>query len=70
MYIQYTRPMQHITVYKGKVPRVKPAKREDVPEAYRKEERFIKLKQYLSEISIFFIGITDFIRKEIKHERN
>lgn len=68
MYIHYTRPMQPITVFKGKVPRVKPAKREEVPEDYRKEERFVKLKQYLSEISLFFIGTAEFIRKGVNHD--
>ena len=76
MYIQYTRPMQPITVFKGKVPRVKRAKREEVPEAYRKK-RFVdhinpyfeKLKPYISEILLHIIGIVELIRKENSHVR-
>lgn len=68
MYIQYTRPMQPITVFKGKVPRVKRAKREEVPEAYRKVKLSTKLKSCASTICLFFVGITELIRKENKND--
>lgn len=67
MYIQAPRPMQPITIHKGKVPRVKRAKREEVPEFYRKK-RFVylaKLKPYLSEILLHIMGLAEFIRKGI-----
>lgn len=68
MYIRYTRPMNPIRITKAKVPRVKRAKREEVPEAYRKVKLSTRLKPYASEISLFFIGIAEFIRKGINHD--
>lgn len=66
-YIKEPQPMNPIIVTKGKVPRVKPAKREEVPEFYRKK-RFVylaKLKPYLSEILLHIMGLAEFIRKGI-----
>ena len=68
MYIRYTRPMNPIRVTKAKIPRVKPAKRDEVPEAYRKVKLSTKLKPYASEILLHFIGIAEFIRKGINHD--
>jgi hypothetical protein len=56
MYIKATYKIQPITVYKGKVPRVKPARPEEIPEAYRKV-KYAKLKYYLSELFIYAIGL-------------
>ena len=47
----------------GKVPRVKPAKRDEVPKDYRKFERY---RPFLSEIILYFVGFTENIRKGIK----
>lgn len=66
-YIQAPSTPHPVTITKGKVPRVKPAKREEVPEFYRKK-RFVylaKLKPYVSEILLHIIGLTEFIRKGI-----
>jgi hypothetical protein len=76
MYIQAPYIPKAITITKGKVPRVKRAKRNEVPEFYRKKKfaekihtHLDKLKPYLSEILLHIIGIAEFIRKGIKHER-
>ena len=65
MYIRYSRPMNPITINKGKVPRVKPAKWEEVPEDYR-SKKIEKRREIMSNILLFFIGLADFIRKEDK----
>lgn len=60
-YIKAPQSTQPITITNGKVPRVKRAKREEVPEAYRKKRiaYFAKLKPYLSEILLYFVGLTE-----------
>lgn len=76
MYIQAPYIPKAITITKGKVPRVKRAKREEVPEFYRKKKfsspkrNLAKLNPYLSEILLPIVGLAEFIRKGIKHERN
>jgi hypothetical protein len=75
MYIQAPQPINPITIHKGKVPRVKRAKREEVPEFYRKKRfsslkrHLAKLSPYLSEILLPIVGLTELIRKGIKYER-
>lgn len=49
----------------GKIPRIKPAKRNEVPEFYRKKRIIDKLEPYLAEILLYVIGFIDLIRKEI-----
>jgi len=68
MYIQAPYIPKVITITKGKVPHVKPAKQNEVPEAYRKK-RFVcfeNLKPDLSEILLCAVGFAEFIRKGIK----
>lgn len=65
MYIQAPSEQQPITVSKGNVPKVKRAKRDEVPEAYRKV-RFAKTKYYLSELLIYAIGIKEYLNKFIR----
>lgn len=60
MYIQAPLKFQPITISKGNIPKIKPAKREEVPEAYRKV-RFAKTKYYLSEILLYAIGFKEYI---------
>ena len=68
MYIRASYRIQPITVYNGKVPRVKKARPEEVPEAYRKV-KYAKLKQYLSEAYLYTIGIKSlFERKENEND--
>ena len=74
MYINAPHRFRPITIYNGKVPRIKKAKPEEVPEAYRKVKLNTKikakLKSYASNICLYFVGITELIRKGIEYERN
>lgn len=68
-YIQAPQISQAITTHKGKAPKVKHVKREEVPEFYRKK-RPEKLIALASEILLYLIGLVEFIRKEMKYGRN
>lgn len=63
MYIQAPNEEQHITIRNGKPFKVKPAKRHEVPESYRKPINK-KIESLLFEASLYFIGFIEFIRKE------
>ena len=68
MYIHAPHRFRPITIYNGKIPRIKKAKPEEVPEAYRKVKH-AKLKHYLSELSLYVIGLKEyFIRKGNKND--
>lgn len=68
MYIQAPHIIKINTINNGKVPRVKRAKREEVPVGYRKKRFaiFRPLKPYLSEMLLRIIGLAEFIRKGCK----
>ena len=67
MYIQAPYIATPITVIKGKAPRIKRAKRKDVPIEYCKKP-VINLKKYLHKKPILLIKIIALIRKVIKYD--
>lgn len=65
MYIQSPSTPQPIAITKGKVPRVKPAKRDEVPKDYR-SQKHETIKEFLFEAILYLVGFTEFIRKGFK----
>lgn len=65
MYIKAPYIPKEITITKGKVKRIKSAKWEEVPESYRKKKLEVNIP-FISNIFLYIIGITEFIRKGCK----
>lgn len=59
MHIQAPQTFQQTAAIKGKPLNVKPAKRNEVPEFYRKKRLIDKHKPYLFEIMLYIIAITE-----------
>ena len=65
MYIQAPYIPKAINITKGKVKRIKPAKPEEVPEAYRKKKLKVNIP-YVSDLLLYVMGLIEFIRKGFK----